>query len=191
MKLPDDTRFVFRKPFEHSLHEFPILDPGELTDPRVGHLDIGVVGLHVTHRFGHSPRDDFPNHDAARDHCQIGGQRTFSLETSENGKVVCEDGEKNLRAKIVGVVGTQLDAAGFRRVVDDVDEQTGKSIDEFTPRAAVASKTTLKKTTIAVSEGHVAPKVVGPASRLDGDILSKVYNGIMPRHKEIIEGWSS
>ena len=72
------------------------------------------------------------------------------------------------------------------RMVDHMDEKTGKSINEHAPCTAVTAQAAFEKTAVTVSQGHVAPVAETDSNEID-DNLSVLYSGTNTGRKTIIK----
>ena len=186
MKLPDRGRVRLGKAIQHSFDQFLIFDASDLADIGPRHFQVGVMRFDMPERFGHSSRNNFPDNNPTRNDRQIRGQRALALKTSENPKIIRHDRQEDFGTQIVHVAGTQFDTSCLGRVVDHMDKQTGKSINELAPRTAITAEAAFEKTAVTVCQCHVAP-VAGTDSKGTDDNLSVIYNGARTRRKTIIK----
>ena len=190
MKLPDCSGIRLGKAFQHSFNQFLIFDASDFADIGSRHFQVSVMRFDVPERFGHSSRDDFPYNNPTRNHREICSQSAFAFKTSENPKIVRQDRQKDLGTQIVNVAWPQLDTSCLRSVVDHMDKQTGKSINELAPRTAITAEAAFEKIAVTVCQCHVAP-VAGTDSKGSDDNLSVIYTGVRTRRKTIIKVWGT
>ena len=83
----------------------------------------------------------FMDDNSATDDGEIGLQRRVPPESSQDVGIVCQQGQKNVGCQIVNVVSGEGNTAGVGRVLDHLDEESGKSVNECLPAARFAFQT--------------------------------------------------
>jgi hypothetical protein len=92
----------------------------------------------------------FFDHDTAGNDREIGRQAALSAEAAEDGIVIGQDGGEDFGGKIFQIVGGNGDGAAVARVLDNVENQAEKAIDEIFPSPRLASETPLQELAIYV-----------------------------------------
>lgn len=128
----NDLGILARETGQETLDFVTVFEPALVT---VVGSDVGGMDADVPHRFGHAAFGHFLDDDSPRNDCEVGGERALAAEASQDGVIVFEESNEDLRTEIVDEFGCQRHTAGMSRVVDDVDEEPEEAVDEISPGA--------------------------------------------------------
>ena len=96
------------------------------------------------------PSTKFADDHAAGNHRQIRGQRTVPAEMSQHGKIVVDNGKKDLGRQIFAIRGAEPDRAALGRVIDDVDHEAHESVNEILPCPRFAVKAAVQEIAVDI-----------------------------------------
>jgi hypothetical protein len=108
-------------------------------------------------RLGLSSLDDLVHRDAPGNHGQVSGQRAFTPEIPQDGEVVLQDFDEDVGTEVLDIGRIQRNAARMRSVLDYMDEQADKAIDEVLPSAEPALQAIVQYTFVDLSESQGTP----------------------------------
>jgi len=152
MKVSHHRSVAITQPGQHGLYLILVVDPSLVDRTRAGPIQRRLVSRHMPQRFGLSATSYLADHHTSSNDGQVGCQGTPSTKTTQSGKIVSQQRQKDLRTQVIDVVRGESHTASVGSVIDHVDEQPDESVYEISPRTGMMFQATGEQTAIDFGE---------------------------------------
>jgi hypothetical protein len=131
-----------------------LLGPAIGPIPRRGACGFGSPGKCLSARGRGPALEQLPDDDPPGHHRQVGCQTALAAETAENCKVILDQGEHDVGAKIVAILAGEPNGLGSRRMIDHVNHQPEEAIDKVFPGPGFSLEAAIEKMFIYFCKRH-------------------------------------